>query len=556
MAGRGPCVFSDLRPVRYTDVHGDSNGPVELDRDDNFDWEDDVEDNPDVVFLDDYRKHKRKCAEAPLDLGDIEFLQFVLCHEPLLQIAWEIESLVRASTKNKSGRPRECNAIEVFLFEIAAAVWDGYKSAQRNLAQPFVWSLLGNSLINAHPDNENWRLSAKPVTRGQHYRFCKRYMNDHLLDVVDRRLTASAVEAATSIGILTPDGVNSWTHPELFVVADGTYVPAMFKTSYKDATNPKTGETKRTDPDAGVYKPRRNKEDNMVNKIYGSGYTAVLMAIRNLQFGNERIILRTGLQTGGEGKESEATAATNMYLELQQEHRYALRNVRGLAYDMALKSENKKRILDGGWIPLAKISYRPDGNPAWKILGQHEFKANKRTTVTKVVYAINGTPCILAIDGNGDYWYLPLKRLKGENKRGRTRKDGSRSANRLYSTFAVIDDELTPRKLVGATVRIRINIDDRTLALSYIPESDPWFREIYGQREDIESANSVFKSELRNGRCRAVGKHRNRFMLLMFQLRSIITALIAHHKRTGSDIQRWFGNHQLPERLHRVAKAA
>ena len=344
MAGRGPCLFSDLRPVRYTDVHGGSSGPIELDRDDSFGWEEDVEDNPDLVFLDDYRN--RKCAEAPLDLGDIEFLEFVICHHPLLQIAWEIESLVRASTKNKSGRPRECGTIDVFLMEMAAAVWGSYKQAERNLAQPFVWAKLGNSLVNAYPDKDKWRLSSKSVTRGQHYRFCKRYMNDHLLDVIDKRLVAAAVEAATAIGILTPDGVNSWTHPELFAVADGTYGPAMFKTSYKNATDPKTGRTKRTDPDAGFYKSKRQGDKE--NKIYGSGYTFVLMAARNLQFGNERIIFRTGIQTGGEGKESEATVATNMFLGLQQEHRYALRNVRGLAYDMALKSENQKRIQDAG----------------------------------------------------------------------------------------------------------------------------------------------------------------------------------------------------------------
>ncbi len=217
MAGRGPCLFSDLRPVRYTDVHGKSKGPVELGRDDDSDWEEDVEDNPDLVFLDDYRK--RKCKEAPLDLGDIELLEFVVSHEPLLRIAWELESLVKATTKNNSGRPREYNVLGVFLLEMGAAVWVSYKKAERNLADPHVWARLSNALANAHPDNETWRLSPKPMTRGKHYRFCKRYMNDHLLDVVENSFIADAVEAATA-GELHRSIADSYNRPSWPICRD------------------------------------------------------------------------------------------------------------------------------------------------------------------------------------------------------------------------------------------------------------------------------------------------------------------------------------------------
>ena len=45
-------------------------------------------------------------------------------------------------------------------------------------------------------------------------------------------------------------------------------------------------------------------------------------------------------------------------------------------------------------------------------------------------------------------------------------------------------------------------------------------------------------------------------MLLMFQLKSIITSLIAYHKRTGESIEQWFGNHKMPVWYNPLPKAA
>ena len=81
-----------------------------------------------------------------------------------------------------------------------------------------------------------------------------------------------------------------------------------------------------------------------------------------------------------------------------------------------------------------------------------------------------------------------------------------------------------------------------------IPESDPWFKEVYGKREDLESINSVLKRGLLNERSRTTRKNNVLLMLLMFQLHSVIVALIAHHARTGADLSKWFGNHKCPKR--------
>lgn len=572
MAGRSPCPFSGLRPVRYTDVHPKNNGPLDVADGEQHDEEEDWDEDSNVSSMDEWRG--RKCKRAPIDLESLELLQFVACNTFLLQLAGELESLIQASTENRSGRKREYTVAAVFLFEFTAALCGGYSAAERVFRNPDHWATLREAVASAHPDRPEWRLPDKPMTRGMHYRFFARCMSDYLLDVLEKRLTAAAVEAATAIGILSSESQNSWTYPQLFMVGDGTFIPAMFKTPYQKATNPDTGRTKRTDPDAGFYQPKKKrkrkskkKDDNekqgdeegeTENKIYGAGYSAVLLSARNPMAGNERIVFSAALQPKGEGKEAEATFATSKFLGLIREYRRELGEVRGLAYDMALRSKDSMRILDSGRLPLVKIPFRNDSGPAWRTLGNFEFGTNPKTgaVVERVVYAVNGTPCILVPDGEGTHWYVPLKRVKTEVKKARLRKDGSRGPSRIYGTWKMIDHPLTPRNLRGATVRIRHNTGERTKALSAIPESDAWFKQVYGLREDAESTNSVLKAELRNGRSRAVGNRRVRFIVLMFQLRTIITSLIAHHKRTGASIERWFGHHTMPVWFKPMLKAA
>ena len=89
--------------------------------------------------------------------------------------------------------------------------------------------------------------------------------------------------------------------------------------------------------------------------------------------------------------------------------------------------------------------------------------------------------------------------------------------------------------MVGATTRIRNNSTPqerqakrhtrRTRGLRPIPETDPSFKPLYGPRQDIESHFSTYKRQLN------------------YNLFQINTALVAHHKRTGKDISRWFGSH-------------
>jgi hypothetical protein len=83
--------------------------------------------------------------------------------------------------------------------------------------------------------------------------------------------------------------------------------------------------------------------------------------------------------------------------------------------------------------------------------------------------------------------------------------------------------------------------------LRTIPESDADFSRLYGVREDTESMHHHLKSSLPNGRARCVGVLRNLINFHAYQLRTAVTALLAWARRTGSDLQQWFGHWRPPD---------
>ena len=164
---------------------------------------------------------------------------------------------------------------------------------------------------------------------------------------------------------------------------------------------------------------------------------------------------------------------------------------------------------------------------------------------------LNGTPTIAVFDGDGHPHYQPLRRVRTQIK-----KPGPRTRKHIvYTLWQIPDKPLVPQHLVGATTRIRNNSTPqerqakrhtrrtrRTRGLWPIPETDPLFKKLYGPRQDIESHFSTYKRQLNYDRLRTVDKY-GLINWVAYDLFQINTALVAHHKRTGKDISRWFGNH-------------
>ena len=77
------------------------------------------------------------------------------------------------------------------------------------------------------------------------------------------------------------------------------------------------------------------------------------------------------------------------------------------------------------------------------------------------------------------------------------------------------------------------------------------FDDIFGLREDSESANSDYKNRLWNKRCRTMRHESVEFNNIGYQMHVLITALVAYHNRTGADMSEWFGLHELPTKAKR-----
>ena len=99
--------------------------------------------------------------------------------------------------------------------------------------------------------------------------------------------------------------------------------------------------------------------------------------------------------------------------------------------------------------------------------------------------------------------YVPLKLRQ-------VRKTGRRGRPLINTLWVVADKTLVPPRLQGAVARIRHNPTkherdadkSHSRALRIFPESDERFDDIFGRREDSESANSDLKNRLWNSRCR------------------------------------------------------
>jgi len=119
------------------------------------------------------------------------------------------------------------------------------------------------------------------------------------------------------------------------------------------------------------------------------------------------------------------------------------------------------------------------------------------------------------------------------------------------------DTELVPAHLVGAQTRVRHTRTDkerkanqsRSKALRVFPESDERFALLAPRRNDSESNNADKKSRMWKGRCRTLRHQSVEFNAISYQIHMAVTALVAYRNRTGADMSRWFGQHQLPQKV-------
>ena len=221
----------------------------------------------------------------------------------------------------------------------------------------------------------------------------------------------------------------------------------------------------------------------------------------------------------------------------------------GVTYDMALKPVHIDKLYRLGVIPFIKVTLTSRGNIAVVTLYDQTFIRSNGTTGTVTVYLVDGTPCVSFVDGDGDYYYQPLRRQDTSRIKNDAKIDEELDAFRWYGIWEVPENPLLG-ELVGATTRIRLDstIEEiergtgkRTNTLRAYPPSDPYFQPVYGVREDGESLFNNLKTPLIHRRVPCVGTDRLRLDLLGSQMVAVIRALTAWHDRTGGDVSAFFG---------------
>ena len=551
MASSRPCLFANLDPVSVAEVNskvGDNSTAKRGAR----------------------RKHRKgnKAPAAPTGSSsddtnnntysltkvqgpkfrpsDLQWLKLVVCCLPLWELALQFDALIEASKPLRSpGAKRKYRSFEAILLDVLAWRYGSYEWAADNLADPDVWNALREAVEHAYPHDTRMRLCETPPSRSQNYRFRQKYATDHLRKAMLDRVEHGCAEAMQQLGML-PQQTGSLTNPDpySFMSADGCWLPALSSLTLHDAVDPETGEiVGRYDPDALAYHTHDGKASS-------PGHLLVMVLARN-PYPKERIVASVRLKSAHnpEVNRNDATIAVDAVLDLRTKFPDLRAGLVGLVYDMELSTADFDRLLDVGVIPVSKVSLTSQGKYASQNLGPHNFKTKNGQTVTRTVTAVNGTPCITETDGTGIAHYQPLELIQVK----KTEREGR---PQISTRWAIPNKEFMPAHLVGATTRIRHTRTNkerkaglsRSRALRIFPESDKRFPVIFPRREDSESVNSDKKSKMWNRRCRTLRHQSVDFNAITYQIHLLITALQAYHTRTGADMSRWFGQHQLPKK--------
>ena len=523
---RRPTFDTDLTPVRVKDLK-----PV-------YDEEDETDSSDTKDGTGTSRKYTRQQQMSFSQEGEA-----IASYAPIYERTEAY--LERESRVTLLGRPRECTAFDVFFAHAVRKLHRSELRAFKELRDIDNWNRFRRAAEAAFPDDETRRLSKTPISRGQYRRFMDRHiLNDpEELMLLEDDSIETAIEAAVHIGLLDPSE-GSFNKPEKtrVVYGDTSFVRGQFNASREEAIDKETGEIVRQfDRDAHPHTGNNESERD------GSpGFTLKGLAIRN-GHPNERILL---VLTVKDPEVGEAEDFVNTVERMIRKHPKMRNNMIGVAYDMAIKPVHIDRLYRLGVIPFIKVTLTSRGKIAVFTIHDQKFNLPDGTTVPVAVDLVDGTPCVSFMDGEGDFYYQPLRRRVTRRVKNDAPIDDELDAFRWYGIWEVPENPLLG-DLEGATTRIRLDSPleetcsgtaKRTNALRAYPPSDPCFQKVFGVREDAESIFSNLKTPLIHGRAPCVGRDRFRIDLVGSQMVIAIRALIAWHERTGGDVSAFFGN--------------
>lgn len=482
-----------------------------------------------------YSSRNTRDATGPrLELSNLEILELFLHHDGIWTMLEEVGAIVEADAPaSRAGRKRESGVIDIVLFDLGSWVYGSWQKTHNNLNDPKNWERLVKATEEAWPDHPLRRLSPKPPTRSKHYRARGSYLSGDLFETMREKFRAVVAKAAVEMGMFDPKS-GSFTRPakSQIVQGDATWMPAASKIHRSKAYDPRTGRTRRHDPNADYYHDRKDKKHRT-----GPGRTLVKIMAHN-SHPQERLIIDAEFMPpdahpARKGR-NDADFAAAMLLRFIEENPNETQGCYGLAYDMAGDSGVKDLLQDHGLHGVIKVPRSSSGGYGSVILGKHDFTAVDGSSFPRTVYAADGSACVRYVDANGTGVFVELQRMQ-------TKRNRLKSSTLIYSRYKIPDEPVVDQAHVGATTWVRHNSTReerqakphrrRTRALSTIAESEPAFK-VHGARQTTESSNSDIKSRLSEKRLRTYTDSDQRLNVLTYQMLWLVTAQAAYRRRT------------------------
>jgi hypothetical protein len=184
----------------------------------------------------------------------------------------------------------------------------------------------------------------------------------------------------------------------------------------------------------------------------------------------------------------------------------------GVIYDGALRGRHLEQILAAGLIPIVRSPKAPGGGNKEARLGRVSVAGGEHDHVE--IQLVEGEPNLIVLDDKG----APIATLLPRTKTGRrANTDGT---YRFYSDYAVPVEHGSGTVLL---VHRNTKVDNargfnRPENLRVIPQNDPDWERVAGQRNDSESINGQLKHSLWGKRAHSVGKEAGLFDMLNYGL--------------------------------------
>jgi hypothetical protein len=458
-------------------------------------------------------------ASRSAGVAALERVEAILANRAI----YELAELIPPADLSNGGRRRHYPEFMWLVFEALLSVYGSARRVEAELSHPLVWELLRRNVRQRfRRDRSKW-LPDAPMRR-HHYLYARnRYLTDSaVFAVLAGTHREIAARQACELGLLDPDGLGSWTHPDLsrMLHADGKVITPLYTAKPGETRlNPTTGELRslRHEPDAGLH-------------VEGDGETAwgvkfVLVAARSADV-HGRIILDAEWvpRPGGE-----AHTAIGCFTRLAP----LIPGAQGVIYDTALRGVHHQTLLrDLGLIPVNRVSAaRADDNRPRRGAGRRVPKSahledktvgtgGRKQTVA--LYARDGAVGIGHLTESGELNFEELRRV-------RTHRNPDKNGKyRWYNDYRL------PDSLGGETLTVRLHGTDADRArrlnrpenVRPIPPTDPDFARLYPRRNDAESINRNLVDTLWLGRAHSLGHARQHLNLLGYAL--MVNGLALH----------------------------